>query len=118
MTKSNIDIGREVIKIEADAVASLMDRIGEEFDSAVELIFNCKVRVIVTGMGKSGLISQKVASTLASTGTPAQFLHPGEAGHGDMGIVTENDIILAVSNSGETPEIVQIIPAISRLEIP
>ena len=84
MAKSNIDIGREVIKIEADAVASLMDRIGEDFDEAVELVFNCKGRVIVTGMGKSGLISQKVASTLASTGTPAQFLHPGEAGHGEF----------------------------------
>jgi len=118
MAKSNIDIGREVIKIEADAVASLIDRIGREFDEAVEMIFNCNGRVIVTGMGKSGLISQKIASTLASTGTPSQFLHPGEAGHGDIGIVTVKDIILAVSNSGETPEIVQIIPAISRLGIP
>ncbi|MFQ6675157.1 MAG: SIS domain-containing protein [Fidelibacterota bacterium] len=114
----NIKVGREVLRIEAEAVSKLQDRLDESFDRAVELIFRCHGRVVVTGMGKSGLISQKIASTLASTGTPSQFLHPGEAIHGDLGMVTRNDVILVISNSGETHEIVQLMPAFGRLGVP
>ena len=96
--KPNIDIGRNVIQIESEALTSLAKRIGEDFHKAVELIFDRSGRVVVTGMGKSGLISQKIASTFASTGTPAQFIHPSEAVHGDIGMVTSQDTALAVSN--------------------
>ncbi|MAG21147.1 MAG: KpsF/GutQ family sugar-phosphate isomerase [Candidatus Marinimicrobia bacterium] len=113
----NIQVGREVLQIEAEAVFNLREKIGDSFDTAVELIFDCKGRVVVTGMGKSGLISQKIASTLASTGTPAHFMHPSEAVHGDLGIVTKDDLILAVSNSGETHEIIQLMPAFERLGV-
>ena len=113
----NIKIGREVIRIEADAVSNLEKHVDKKFNKAVELIFKCQGRVVVTGMGKSGLISQKIASTLASTGTPALFVHPGEALHGDLGMVTKRDIVLVISNSGETHEIVQLLPAFSRLGI-
>ncbi|MBC8174696.1 MAG: KpsF/GutQ family sugar-phosphate isomerase [Candidatus Marinimicrobia bacterium] len=116
-SSKNINVGKEVIRIEAEAVKNLQNRIDSSFDEAVNLIFNCKGRVIVTGMGKSGLISQKIASTLASTGTPAQFIHPGEAIHGDLGMITKNDIVLAISYGGETLEIVQMMPAISRLGV-
>ncbi len=116
-SSKNINVGKEVIRIEAEAVKNLQNRIDSSFDEAVNLIFNCKGRVIVTGMGKSGLISQKIASTLASTGTPAQFIHPGEAIHGDLGMITQNDIVLAISYGGETLEIVQMMPAISRLGV-
>ncbi len=118
MAKSkNIRIGREVLRIEAEAVSNLRRKIGDSFDTAVELIFECSGRVVVTGMGKSGLISQKIASTLASTGTPAQFVHPSEAVHGDLGMVTGNDVVLAISNSGETHEIIQLMPAFQRLGV-
>jgi len=113
----NIQVGKKVIQIEAEAVSQLANRIDEHFDKAVEEIFNCDGRVIVSGMGKSGLISQKIASTLASTGTPAQFVHPGEAIHGDLGMITKRDIVLAVSNSGETHELIQLMPAIRRLGV-
>jgi len=113
----NIQVGKKVIQIEAEAVSQLANRIDEQFDRAVEEIFNCDGRVIVSGMGKSGLISQKIASTLASTGTPAQFVHPGEAIHGDLGMITKRDIVLAVSNSGETHELIQLMPAIRRLGV-
>ncbi|MBL7046787.1 MAG: KpsF/GutQ family sugar-phosphate isomerase [Candidatus Marinimicrobia bacterium] len=116
-SSKNINVGKGVIRIEAEAVKNLQNRIDSSFDEAVNLIFNCKGRVIVTGMGKSGLISQKIASTLASTGTPAQFIHPGEAIHGDLGMITKNDIVLAISYGGETLEIVQMMPAISRLGV-
>lgn len=116
-SSKNINVGKEVIRIEAEAVKNLQNRINQSFDEAVNLIFNCKGRVIVTGMGKSGLISQKIASTLASTGTPAQFIHPGEAIHGDLGMITKNDIVLAISYGGETLEIVQMMPVISRLGV-
>lgn len=115
---TNIKVGREVLRIEAEAVFKLQERLDESFDKAVELIFHCQGRVVVTGLGKSGLISQKIASTLASTGTPSQFLHPGEAIHGDLGMVTKSDIILAISNRGETHEILQLMPAFSRLGVP
>ncbi|HBN45070.1 MAG TPA: D-arabinose 5-phosphate isomerase, partial [Candidatus Marinimicrobia bacterium] len=114
-TKDNISVAKEVLKIEADAVSALINKVDDQFDQAVEAIRNCKGRVIVTGMGKSGLISQKIASTLSSTGTPSLFIHPGEASHGDLGMVTKEDIILAISNSGETYELIQIIPAFKRM---
>jgi len=116
--KPNIDIGRNVIQIESEALTSLAKRVGEDFHRAVELIFDRSGRVVVTGMGKSGLISQKIASTFASTGTPAQFIHPSEAVHGDIGMVTSQDTALAVSNSGETYEIIQLIPIFARLNVP
>ena len=107
-------IAKEVIKIEADAVSLIADRIDKNFESAVNTILQCKGRLIVSGMGKSGLISQKIASTMASTGTPSHFVHPGEAIHGDLGMITEEDVLLIVSNSGETMELIQIIPAIKK----
>ena len=115
MSNRNINIGKNVLKIEGEAVLNLVDRIDENFDDAVKALKNCEGRVIVTGMGKSGLISQKIASTLSSTGTPSLFLHPGEASHGDLGMVTMNDIILAISNSGETYELIQIIPSFKKM---
>ena len=115
MSSRNINIGKNVLKIEGEAVLNLVDRIDENFDDAVKVLKNCEGRVIVTGMGKSGLISQKIASTLSSTGTPSLFLHPGEASHGDLGMVTMNDIILAISNSGETYELIQIIPSFKKM---
>lgn len=105
----------ETLKIEATAIENLIPRVDEEFISAVEEILRCKGRVVVTGMGKSGHIGRKIAATLASTGTPAFFLHPAEAYHGDLGMVTENDIVVAISNSGESSEIVNILPVIRRI---
>ena len=90
----NIEVGKNVIKIEAQAVAAIADRIGDEFDHAVNAILNCKGRLIILGMGKSGLISQKIASTMASTGTPAHFVHPADAFHGDLGMITKEDVVL------------------------
>ena len=111
------DIARDVIRKEADAVAGLLDRLDENFDKAVDAIFKTTGRVIVTGMGKSGIIGKKIAATFSSTGTPAIFLHPAEAIHGDLGIVTGRDIVLAVSKSGDTAELHQLIPAFKRLGI-
>lgn len=105
----------ETIKLEAAAVARLAERIDDEFVAAVEAILATKGRVIVTGMGKSGHVGCKIAASLASTGTPSFFLHPAEAFHGDLGMVTENDIIIAISNSGETNEIINILPVIRRI---
>ena len=98
----NIKIGKKVIQIEAQAVLAIADRIGKQFDSAVSSILDCKGRLIVLGVGKSGLISQKIASTMASTGTPAHFVHPGYAFHGDLGMITKKDVVLMISNSVET----------------
>ena len=103
----------ETLKIEAEAVENLIPRIDEEFISAIQEILQCKGRVVVTGMGKSGHIGKKIAATLASTGTPAFFLHPAEAYHGDLGMVTENDVVIAISNSGESSE--NILPVIRRI---
>ena len=105
----------ETLKIEAAAVEKLIERVDSEFVAAVQEILKCKGRVVVTGMGKSGHIGRKIAATLASTGTPAFFLHPAEAYHGDLGMVTENDIVIAISNSGESSEIVNILPVIRRI---
>jgi arabinose-5-phosphate isomerase len=108
---------KRVLKIEADAVAALVDRIDERFEQAVRTVLNCKGRVVVTGMGKSGLIGKKIAATLASTGTPALFLHPAEGIHGDLGMVTRGDIVIALSNSGETEEVTRMLPSLKRLGI-
>lgn len=105
----------EVLTIEADAIRALIPRIDEEFEQAIHLILDCKGRVVVTGMGKSGHIGKKIAASLASTGTPAFFMHPAEAFHGDLGMVTANDIVLAISNSGESLEVVNILPVIRRI---
>ncbi|HUI68561.1 MAG TPA: KpsF/GutQ family sugar-phosphate isomerase [Nitrospirota bacterium] len=108
---------KRVLKIEADAVAALIGRIDERFEQAVEMILDCEGRVVVTGMGKSGLIGKKIAATLASTGTPALFLHPAEGIHGDLGMVTRGDTVIALSNSGETDEIARMLPSLKRLGI-
>ena len=105
----------ETLDIEGKAVLALKDRIGDEFVAVVNCILNCPARVVVTGMGKSGHVGRKIAATLASTGTPSFFLHPAEAFHGDLGMVTENDVVIAISNSGESTEIVNILPIIRRI---
>jgi arabinose-5-phosphate isomerase len=112
-----IDQAKRVLRIEAEAVMALIDRIDERFEKAVKIILNCKGRVVVTGMGKSGLIGKKIAATLASTGTPALFLHPAEGIHGDLGMVTRGDAVIALSNSGETEEIARMLPSLKRLGI-
>lgn len=109
---------RKVIEIEAAAVAALAARLDERFALAVEMLLACQGRVVVTGMGKSGLICQKMASTMASTGTPAIFLHPAEGVHGDLGMLMKGDVVIAVSNSGETEEITRILPTIKRMGLP
>lgn len=114
----NIKIGKKVIQIEAKAVSAISDRLDEHFDGAVLSILDCKGRLIILGVGKSGLISQKIASTMASTGTPAHFVHPGDAFHGDLGMITKDDVVLMISNSGETHELIQIIPSIRKKNIP
>ncbi len=108
----------QVLTIEAQAVADLAAKIDDRFDTACELILACEGRVVVTGMGKSGHIGGKIAATLASTGTPAFFVHPGEASHGDLGMITAKDLVIGISNSGETNEILKLIPLLKRLGIP
>ena len=105
---------KQVLRIEAKAIEQLVERINEQFVRAVELILACQGKVVVTGVGKSGLIGQKIAATMASTGTPAFFLHPTEGSHGDLGMLEKRDIIVALSNSGETDELSQILPLIKR----
>ena len=105
----------ETLEIEAEAVLKLKARIDDEFEAAVKCILDCKARVVVTGMGKSGHVGRKIAATFASTGTPAFFMHPAEAFHGDLGMVTENDVVIAISNSGESSEVVNILPIIRRI---
>jgi len=119
MTEQNFKkMALAVIKTEQDAIASLAERIDYNFITACQLMLGCRGRVIVTGMGKSGHIASKIAATLASTGTPAFYVHPGEASHGDLGMITSLDVVLALSNSGETHEIVTILPIIKRLNVP
>ena len=108
---------KRVLRIEADAVARLIDRLDDNFDRAIDLIMNCRGRVVVTGMGKSGHIGNKIAATLASTGTPALFLHPAEGIHGDLGMVTKGDVVIALSNSGETEELSRMLPSLKRIGI-
>ncbi|RIZ65098.1 MAG: KpsF/GutQ family sugar-phosphate isomerase [Methylococcales bacterium] len=112
------ELGLAVIRVETQAVSGLAKQINNDFVTACKLLFACQGRVVVIGMGKSGHIAGKIAATLASTGTPAFFVHPGEASHGDLGMITRHDVVLALSNSGETEEIVRILPLIKRLGIP
>ena len=112
-----LELARATLDIEARALEALKDRQGESFVQALAAILSCRGRVVVMGMGKSGHVGRKVAATLASTGTPALFVHPGEASHGDLGMVTAGDVILAISNSGESDEIAAILPAIKRLGV-
>ena len=113
----SMDTGRRVLRIEAQALQDVLARLGGEFERAVELLFACKGRVAVTGMGKSGIVGRKISATLSSTGTPSFFLHPAEAAHGDLGMVARGDTVLAVSYGGETREIVALLDALKRLEI-
>jgi arabinose-5-phosphate isomerase len=113
-----INSAKRVLQIEAEAVLALAERINGDFERAVEMILACKGRVVITGMGKSGLICQKIASTMASTGTPTLFLHPAEGIHGDLGMLMKGDVVIAVSNSGTTEEIVRILPVIKRMGLP
>lgn len=115
MTLNSINkLAKDVLDIEAKAILRLKNNIGDDFDKAVDILYNCKGRVIVTGMGKSGLIGKKIAATMSSTGTPAYFLHPAESTHGDSGVITRNDVIIAISNSGETQELLNLLPLIKR----
>ena len=108
------ELAKEVLDIEAKSILRLKNNIGEEFDKAIDILYNCKGRVIVTGMGKSGLIGKKIAATMSSTGTPTYFLHPAESIHGGSGVITRNDVIIAISNSGETQELLNLLPLIKR----
>ncbi|MGH7381761.1 MAG: KpsF/GutQ family sugar-phosphate isomerase [Candidatus Methylomirabilales bacterium] len=112
-----LEMARRVLKIEADAVAALIPRLDERFIRAVELLVECRGRVVLTGMGKSGFIAKKIAATLTSTGTPALYLHPAEGLHGDLGMIVQGDVVVAVSNSGGTTEIIEILPALKRFGV-
>lgn len=119
MTATSInELAKEVFDIEANSILRLKNNIGDNFDKAIELLYSCKGRVIITGMGKSGLIGKKIAATLSSTGTPSYFLHPAESTHGDSGIITRDDVIIAISNSGETQELLNLLPLIKRFGVP
>ena len=118
MSEINIlEIARKVLKTEADAITGLIERLNSGFQDAVYIIYESKGKVIVTGMGKSGLIGKKIAATLASTGTPAFFMHPAEASHGDLGMVSSEDVVIAISNSGETDELLGLIPFLKRFNV-
>jgi arabinose-5-phosphate isomerase len=116
--RTSLDAGRRVLDIEARAVQALVQRLDGGFTEAVDLLYECKGKVVVSGMGKSGLIGQKIAATMASTGTPSFFLHPAEGLHGDLGMVARGDVLIAISNSGETQEILQLLPFMERMAIP
>jgi arabinose-5-phosphate isomerase len=113
-----VEMGREALRIEARAVAALVDRLGDDFGKACRMLLACTGRVVVSGMGKSGHVGGKIAATLASTGTPAFFLHPAEASHGDLGMVAKGDVVLAISYSGETAELLTILPLFRRMGAP
>lgn len=113
-----LDAAKRILEIEAEAIRDLIGRLDGQFERAVRLLHECKGRVVTTGMGKSGIVCKKIAATLASTGTPALFLHPAEAVHGDLGMVTKGDVVLALSNSGETVEILALLERLKRLDIP
>ncbi len=117
-TADIIERGKRVIEIESNAVQNLTARIGPEFARAVEYILNCTGRVVVTGMGKSGIVGKKIVATMNSTGTPAIYLHPSDAVHGDMGMVRSEDIVICISKSGDTEEIINLIPLFQRLQVP
>jgi len=109
-----LDLARQVLRIEADAITALINRLDQRFTDALEIILHCQGRVVVSGMGKSGHIARKIAATMASTGTPAFFMHPAEASHGDLGMITPHDVLIALSNSGESAELVAILPMVKR----
>jgi arabinose-5-phosphate isomerase len=115
--KTTLATAKRVLRIEAEAIAGLIERLDERFEKAVELLYQCKGRVVVTGLGKSGLIGRKTAATFASTGTPSFFLHAAEALHGDLGMLRDNDVLLAISSSGETEELVELVEALKRLGV-
>ncbi len=114
----SIEEGKRVLAIEARAITNLIDRLDHRFAQAVDLLFHCQGKVVVSGMGKSGLIGTKIAATLASTGTPAFFLHPAEGIHGDLGMLARKDLLIAISNSGETDEVLKLLPSVKRLDVP
>ena len=119
MTLNRInELANEVLDIEANSILRLKSNIGENFEKAIDILYNCKGRVIVTGMGKSGLIGKNIAATMSSTGTPSYFLHPAESTHGDSGVITREDVIIAISNSGETQELMNLLPLIKRFGCP
>ena len=118
MGKSLIEIAKAVIQTEADSVLALKDRINNKFEEVCNTLKECSGKVVLIGMGKSGHIAKKISSTLASTGTPSFYLHPGEAGHGDLGMVSEDDVIIMISYSGEADEIIALLPGIKRINIP
>jgi arabinose-5-phosphate isomerase len=113
-----VELGRQALSVEIDGLRAQLPRLGTDFARACRICLNCRGRIVVTGMGKSGHIGGKIAATLASTGTPSFFVHPGEASHGDVGMITRDDAVLALSNSGETTEILTILPVIKRLGVP
>lgn len=110
-----IEIGRRTIQIEMEAIEALLPRVGDDFSKACRLMLECRGRTVVVGMGKSGHVARKISATLASTGTPAFYVHPGEASHGDMGMITAGDVVLAISNSGETSEVITLLPLFKRI---
>src|SRR5574344_2148400 len=114
---SMTELAKEVLTIEANSVMALKDRVNEDFEKSIEIIYACKGRTIVTGMGKSGHIGRKISATLTSTGTPSYFLHPAESTHGDSGIITREDVVIAISNSGETQELLNLLPLIKRFGV-
>mgnify|MGYP003327388866 FL=1 len=118
MGKSLIEIAKAVIQTEADSVLALKDRINNKFEEVCNTLKECSGKVVLIGMGKSGHIAKKISSTLASTGTPSFYLHPGEAGHGDLGMVTDDDVVIMISYSGEADEIIALLPSIKRMNIP
>ena len=118
MGKSLIEIAKAVIQTEAESILALKDRINNDFAQACETLKNCRGKVVLVGMGKSGHIAKKISSTLSSTGTPSFYLHPGEAGHGDLGMVSHDDVVIIVSYSGESDEIIALLPGIQRMNVP
>src|SRR6202049_2649288 len=114
----SLDCARRVLRIEAQAIQDVLARLDDSFERAVDVLFACKGRVVIAGMGKSGLIGQKISATLSSTGTPSFFLHPAEALHGDLGRLVPNDVLLALSYSGETEELLRLLDTVKRLAIP
>jgi arabinose-5-phosphate isomerase len=114
----SLETAKRVLRVESEAIAGLIDRLDARFEKAVELLHACKGRVVVTGLGKSGLVGRKIAATFASTGTPALFLHTGEALHGDLGMLTAGDVLIAISTSGETAELIELLETVKRLAVP
>ncbi|TIC84590.1 KpsF/GutQ family sugar-phosphate isomerase [Crenobacter intestini] len=114
IAQHRLDLAREVLKVEADAIGRLASRLGTAFVAVIDTLLACRGRVVVTGIGKSGHIARKIAATMASTGTPAFFVHPAEAAHGDLGMIAESDVLIALSNSGESDEVIALLPALKR----